>query len=256
MGWNPYQKHIATPEELEGLFSQNGYGIGIVAGKVSGNLEVLDFDEPTVFEPWEELVKALGGAELLNKLSIVGTPTRGYHVSYCCPDGIERNQKLAQRKVKGERPKVLIETRGEGGYVIVPGSPAACHPLKKVYKQLNGSLTDIPIITGEERELLLNACRALNEYIKPAQIVTGRGEVSDNRPGDDFNARAQWEEILEPWGWKKVGSRGEATDWQRPSKTVGSSATVLFGRCQSWELQQGVIMSLIAASMVSKETRS
>jgi len=90
---------------------------------------------------------------------------------------------------------------------------------------LNGSLTEIPTITGEEREFLLNACRALNEYIKPAQIITGRGYAGDDRPGDELNNRGNWQEILEPRGWKKVGSRGEITDWQRPGKTVGSSAT-------------------------------
>jgi len=108
--WKPYQKHIATPKELEVLFSRNGCGIGIVTGAVSGNLEVIDFDDSPSFHTWEQSIKDLGGTELLKSLPITETPNYGYQVFYRGSDGIESNQKLAQRKIKGERPKVLIET--------------------------------------------------------------------------------------------------------------------------------------------------
>ncbi|MEE8161720.1 MAG: YfjI family protein, partial [Acidobacteriota bacterium] len=121
--------------------------------------------------------------------------------------------------------KVLIETRGEGGYVIAPGSPDGCHPLTKPYERLDGQLTDIPTITGEERELLLNAARALNEYVEPKRVISGDSDASSDRPGDDFNTRASWEEILEPHGWEKAGERGDVTDWRRPGKEIGISAT-------------------------------
>jgi len=96
VGWKPYQQRIAKPEELKQWF-RNGYGIGIVAGKVSGNLEVIDFDDPAAFERWERLVAELGGVDLLKMLVIVETPTGGFHVYYRCSDGVEGNQKLAQR---------------------------------------------------------------------------------------------------------------------------------------------------------------
>jgi putative DNA primase/helicase len=42
-------------------------------------------------------------------------------------------------------------------------------------------------------------------------------EVGSNglRPGDDFNARATWAEILEPFGWKLLERRGNQCVWQR-----------------------------------------
>jgi len=206
-------------------WSRNGYGTGIVAGKVSGNLEVIDFDDPAAFELWKRLVGELGGADLLKMLVIVETPTGGFHVYYRCSDGVEGNQKLAQRRGSDGKLRVLIETRGEGGYVIAPGSPRKCHPLRKSYKLLEGDLAKIPTTTSEERELLLSAARALNEYIEPKRFISGNSDASGNRPGDDFNARASWDEILEPHDWRKAGERGEGTDWRRPGKEIGISAT-------------------------------
>jgi len=171
--WKPYQSQIATPGEVK-RWSRNGYGIGIVAGKVSGNLEVIDFDDPAAFECWKKLVGELGGVDLLKMLVIVKTPTDGFHVYYRCSDGVEGNQKLAQRRGSDGKLRVLIETRGEGGYVIAPGSPRKCHPLRKSYKLLEGDLAKIPTITSEERELLLSAARALNEHIEPKRLILGQ----------------------------------------------------------------------------------
>jgi len=222
--WKPYQSQIATPEELKGWF-QNGNGIGIIGGKVSGNLEILDFDDPDAFSEWWGLVEKLGGVDLLKRLVLVETPNGGFHLYYRCQDGVEGNKKLAQSKDSDGKLKVLIETRGEGGYVIAPGSPEGCHSLKKLYKFLGGNLTEIPAITSEERELLLNAARALDEYVEPKRVISGDSNLNGDRPGDDFNAGASWEEILEPHGWEEVEERDEVIYWRRPGKGVGISAT-------------------------------
>jgi len=223
--WKHYQTKIAAPKTLNKWFANGNGGVAVICGQVSGNLEVIDFDDPAAFERWKRLVGELGGADLLKMLVIVETPTGGFHVYYRCSDGVEGNKKLAQGKDSGGKLKVLIETRGEGGYVIAPGSPKTCHPLKKCYKRLKGQLTEIPTITGEERELLLSAARALNEHIEPKRLILGNSDASGNRPGDNFNARASWEEILEPHDWEKAGERDEVTDWRRPGKGIGISAT-------------------------------
>jgi len=159
----------------------------------------------------------------------VETPTGGFHIYYRCSDGVEGNQKLAQRKDSNGKLKTLIETRGEGGYVLAPGSPKTCHPLRKSYKLLEGDLAKIPTIANEERELLLNSARVLNEYFEAKRLISGNSDASGNRPGDDFNTSASWEEILEPHGWEKAGSRGEVTYWRRPHKEQGISATTNIG---------------------------
>jgi len=230
--WKPYQRNIADPKVLNFWFDNGKHGLAVVAGKVSKNLEIIDFDDPDSFSNWQALVKAAGGEELLKKLPTVITPSGGNHVFYLCKDGVEGNRKLAQKKVKG-RPEVLIETRGEGGYVLLPESPPECHPLNQPYILVRGDLSQIPTISGEQRSLLLEPAQALNEYVTPSQIVSGgsatSGEATGNRPGDQFNIQATWERILEPHGWKKAGNRGEVMNWRRPGKKVGISATTDFG---------------------------
>jgi len=230
--WKKHQSQRATAAQIA-TWCRKGYGLAVVGGEVSGNLEILDFDDSAAFTEWECLVKEAGGEELLKKMPTVITPSGGRHVYYCCKDGVEGNRKLAQKKVKG-RPEVLIETRGEGDYVLLPESPPECHPLNQPYVLVRGDLSKIPTISGEQRSLLLEPAQALNEYVKPSQIVSGGSATSSaaatgNRPGDQFNAQATWEDILEPHGWKKAGNRGEVTDWRRPGKKEGISATTNFG---------------------------
>jgi putative DNA primase/helicase len=54
--------------------------------------------------------------------------------------------------------------------------------------------------------------------------ATARGGVG-TLPGDDFEARASWAEILEPHGWRIDRTIGEETRWTRPGKGAGTSAT-------------------------------
>ncbi len=113
VAWKEYQERIATPDEL-GVWFQKEWGLAIVTGEVSGHLEVIDFDDGSLFEPWLDLVKQHGGEELVNNLTLVLTPRGGYHIYYFCPDGIAPSQKLAQSRTSDADTRVLIETRGEG----------------------------------------------------------------------------------------------------------------------------------------------
>jgi hypothetical protein len=48
------------------------------------------------------------------------------------------------------------------------------------------------------------------------------------RPGDIFNQRATWAEILEPLGWTCVADYGDVKHWCRPGKSDAISATTGF----------------------------
>lgn len=59
---------------------------------------------------------------------------------------------------------------------------------------------------------------------RPAPVV--RTEGSPLRPGDDFNDRAHWADILTPHGWTYMYHRGQTWYWRRPGKDSGEhSAT-------------------------------
>jgi len=57
--WKPYQEKPASPEQLAKWFPRHQY-IAIICGKVSGNIELIDFDfdesRPGIFNEWRKLV--------------------------------------------------------------------------------------------------------------------------------------------------------------------------------------------------------
>jgi putative DNA primase/helicase len=232
--WKHYQTQRPSNPELTDWFSRTPVGLAVVGGLVSRSLEILDFDATELFEPWRLIVEELAPG-LLQRLPLTRTPTNGRHLYYRCAE-IVGNQKLAERLDQYGKPITLIETRGQGGYAIIPPSPPACHPLNKPYVLLRGDLATIPTITREERTILLNAARSFNAYVKPERVVSGNSsrrthQGTGDRPGDVFNARAEWPAILEPHGWTIVHQRGELRLWKRPGKHErGWSATSGYGK--------------------------
>jgi hypothetical protein len=91
------------------------------------------------------------------------------------------------------------------------------------------------MITSEERTILLSAARSFNEHVESKRVISGGvapgpSQPKGSRPGELFNAQAQWTDILKPHGWRRVGQRGEVTLWKRPSKRErGCSATTNYG---------------------------
>jgi Bifunctional DNA primase/polymerase, N-terminal/D5 N terminal like len=216
--WIPFQTWIVLPDQLRAWVNA-GAGIGIIGGQISGNLEIIDIDAPKLCQLWRDMLEELMPG-LLDRLPCVLTPKQGWHVYYRC-SVVEGNQKLAQT-AKGE---TWIETRGEGGYVVAPGSPLNCHPLKKPYQLIRGDLTQIPTISPDERTILLNAARSFNERpqhkVHSSKATTTKGD----RAGDDYNQRVSWKTFMESIGCTETGHRGNATLWKRPDKTTpGHSA--------------------------------
>jgi Bifunctional DNA primase/polymerase, N-terminal len=219
--WKGYQTRLPTPEEWTAWCAHRPCGLAIVLGAVSGNAEVIDVDDLSVLRPFYDLVEAMAPG-LVARLVVVMTPTGGRHLYYRCAS-IQGNMKLA---VNSNR-EVMIETRGEGGYALIPPSPAWCHPDHKEYVLRQGDLAAIPTITADERDILLNCARALTQYVEPERVYAPRQPTATDgtRPGDLFAAKVTWEDILIPHGWRVVGHRGEVTLWCRPGKKGGLSAT-------------------------------
>ena len=99
--WSVFQKEIASAEQIKSWFKDSSVQIGIVCGKVSGNLEALDFDEKYNVEPKEifprfkDLVEAQSPG-LMDKLVTEKSISGGYHLLYRC-ENIEPSKKLAMR---------------------------------------------------------------------------------------------------------------------------------------------------------------
>ncbi len=169
-------------------------------GAISGGLEVIDFDTIDLAEPWMAAVSQQRSG-LLDRLVLVLTPRPGLH-AYFRSLACERNQKLAQRlEVNPENGKLetktLIETRGQGGYVLRPGSPGCCHPTGRQYTYLIGqNVTQIATITAEERALLISTARSFDclpprpPAPPPTTLVR---HPNSTLPGDDYNSLCKLE---------------------------------------------------------------
>lgn len=239
--WKVYQKKLPTPTEIAKWFTPDVQGVGVITGKVSGNLEAIDFDDHLAFDTYCELASRAGLGALWDRVLngyLDGSP-RGSHVLYRC-ETIESNQKLAstydrdesgeiKRDAKGKAlTKALIETRGEGGFLVIPPSAGNTHPSGRSYVQVHGGLHAVLTITPEERESLLELARTLDEIQRTPHIEKakkGERKLPGTRPGDLFNANATWAEILTPHGWVAVHVDKGITYWRRPGKSSGISAS-------------------------------
>ena len=229
--WKEFQTRIPSEVEIRRMFRKD-CGVGIVAGEVSGNLEVLDVENEAPFAEFCELVRE-HDPTLIDLLPRVETPSGGHHLFYRCEE-IAGNQKLAMKAgMKGNPDEVLFETRGQGGYVLTINSPAECHEERKPYRLVHGRLTQIPRITPAERSLLFDCARSFNQIRKekrePKSVIAKNGNGNGPRPGDVFAERVSWREVLQPHGWVCVGTRGEESYWRRPGKAFGLSASLNYG---------------------------
>ncbi len=226
--WKVYQTRQPTEMELNTWFdTATPRGIGLIHGAVSGHSEALDFDQPGLYEQFADLCTQQGLGELLETLPLVQTPSGGRHLLYRCEGPVGGNTKLAETPER----KTLIETRGQSGYTVAPGSAASCHRASTPYEFLRGHPGTLPTLTVSDRAALLNLARLFNEYADPAHIVAGPRSQSPDavaglRPGDDYNQRGDWLVLLEQHGWQIFGTAGDKGLWRRPGKLGrGLSAT-------------------------------
>jgi putative DNA primase/helicase len=242
---HPYLRERPTEGELLRWFSPRRNGIGVVCGRVSGQLETVDFETEEVFRSWRELVEGRAPG-LVDRLSLVRTPGHlgqpGMHARYRCPGAaIPGSTALAREPSREERgrPRVLIETRGEGGYAIAPGSPPACHPTGGTWEHVAGpDLCRLPCLHVREREMLLSCARELDRLGRPpgeagSQGLFLRGAGGELSPAEAYNRDGpDWSELLCPHGWRLVRTAGGVRYWRRPGKDLGGwSATT--GHCRS-----------------------
>lgn len=197
--------------------------IGIKGGKESNNLEIIDFDNH-FFDAKKIISEFLNVSEvkeIYNKyqLPIESTQSGGFHLFYRCSE-IGGNQKLASRPKWDEKsnkfkPDCIIETRGEGGYVVAAPS--------NNYLVIRNSITNIATIQPDERNVLLTHAKSFNQFIN-----TVKTDINENKdkPGDYYNEQLEaideMKGALKRHGWHEINSNL----WRREGKSKGISATV------------------------------
>ena len=200
--WSVYRDKRPVNAEICRWFARDN-SIAVVAGSV----QCIDFDEKYssgIFEKFrkrcaENMVNMVADSLLCQR-----TPSGGYHLIFICtPD--EKNQKLAVT----ESGTVAIETRASGGYFLIAPS--------KGYEIISGDIEHIPAITPDERDELFSIARSFNVAHREKQVYDSSAE----RPGDDYDDKADIPELLRSYGWTHVNG----DNWRRPNKSRGISAT-------------------------------
>lgn len=236
--WKEFQERKPTQEELLTWFNnEQVQGLGVITGPISGNLLMIEFEGRAIDQKLhlraKEAMESAGLEYLWNQLTngySEMTPSGGIHFLVKV-DGpaIDGNTKLASKA--GEDGGCLIETRGAGGFSICAPSGGTAHPTGKTWAMIAGAIETIPTISTDEMNELFTILQTFDEMPKPEitkQELTKR-EFNPALPGDDYNQRMTWEEILEPLGWKKVFTQAEKTLWRRPNKNEGISASTNHG---------------------------
>lgn len=233
----------------------NCVAVGIVCGRLSGYLEAIDIDSKydltgKLFENYKRIIHDCDST-LLSKLVVQKTRNGGYHLIYRCstisgnvklanrpttdeekldtynqeykaaliknPDDAKAKQ-IAEKISKSDKVRVLIETRGEGGYI-------ACFP-SEGYELIHGDYYGINEITQEQRDLLHGIARQFNQVLEEV-IVPKKSELpkqSGLSSFDDYNNRGDIVGLLESHGWKIVNQKGNKTVFLRPGQTTSQSS--------------------------------
>jgi hypothetical protein len=260
----PIIKGWQTSAEKHDL--SNCIAVGLVCGKLSGNLECVDIDTKydltgKMYETYKKLINEIDST-LLGRLVVQQTKSGGYHFIYRC-QVIAGNLKLANRKTteqerqqtyqdtyqnelskstpddkaraiaakasENDKVRVLFETRGEGGQIV-------CLPTSG-YKLVYGDWYSISEITPEQREILHGIAMQFNEVIEE-QAIPLKKMVYDRKTGglsvfDDYNQRADVCQLLQEHGWKFVHQKGQKSIFLRPGQAT-SQTSGNFDHAKNW----------------------
>jgi len=246
--WSPYQVTVPTLDEVNEWWG-NGkpYGLALICGAVSGNLEMTEIEGRASttenLTDIENRLDELGGKHVWELLTgsdgyLESSPSGGLHLLYRISDHeVPGNTKIAN----AEDGLVLAETRGHGGYVIVAPTPGICHPSGDSWDLISGQYGKLPEISWIERNLLHQALQLAlggpppsppQPAALPALITTGSIGLSAAglSPGDDFEDHTDWAQILEPHGWTLESQHGTERHWTRPGKDRREGASATTGR--------------------------
>lgn len=231
------------------------HSVGLVCGVPSGNLYAIDVDEKysldgKLFEQYKQKIHNEDD-KLLQKLVVQKTRNGGYHLLFRCNDidgnlklanrftTIEERQdtykktydnqilksvdddkarQLAQKASDNDKVRVLIETRGKGGFIV-------CSP-SFGYDFIFGDLQSIGEISKDEFEILLSCARQMNEVFEEVDIprTTKIPKSQGKSPFEDYDERGDVLLFLQNNGWTIVSRRGSKTHLLRAGQTSAKTS--------------------------------
>ena len=215
--WIQWQTQPQTLEESQKHSNGISAGIAVITGTASGGLESIDFDQMKVYQEYLDAAHGTPMEAIINRIR------EGYEEQ--SPKGIHWLYKISNagklfpsnEKWTSKDSKIAIETRSQGGYIVIAPS------LDGKYKLLSGSLDKIVTITMEERKQLKALAKQLDE--KQDDDIYGKQiNLEDAKPIDEWNQKTKWDELLAPDGFKEVSTKGNVTKWHKEGSVNPVSA--------------------------------
>jgi len=237
--WGQWQNQPQTLEEVNWLTTNNRkmVGMGVITGIASGGIESIDFDQMEVYQEYLDAAHGTPMEAIINRIreGYEEQSPKGIHWLYKISNAGESfpaNEEWSYRgvgpnKQGKEGPKIAIETRGQGGYIVIAPS------LNGKYKLLSGSLDKITTITMEERKQLKALAKQLNDK-QDDDVYEKQINLDDAKPIDEWKQNKTWDEILAPDGFTKVSTKGNVTKWHNEgSENTVSAVSGIGGKSKS-----------------------
>ena len=229
-GWLEFKTRRPTPKELKAWNFGKRHGLGVIAGAVSGHIEAWDFDDLDIYMAFVAAADACGLGPVVERLRTGyedATPRGGRRWLVKYPETVTwKDTTLAARPITLPDGKPSMQTLIElPTFSILAPSNGPVHPTGDPYVRLSGSVATIAPYTEQERDALLELARSFDEKPKkaapePKTTTTGPGR----RPGDIFNQRMTWAEVIGEYFHSPRTLSNGVTYWWRPGKTPGDGS--------------------------------
>lgn len=240
--WKKYQAERPDWATLEAWLTSGRYtGIGLIMGKASGNAEMIEIEGPSdlIAGRVSQLFDAARTFDIDGDLGLVELIERVYHgcSEVSAGGGIHMFLRITDGPVPGntklamDTDKVITETRGEGGFVIVWPTPARTgHKPNEAYLLLpNAHPSRAAQVTAAEHQWLhaifSDAFGGIPEQPAPPVKCTPAPSPTGLSPFDDYAQRMTWDEILQTAGWTFSHKDAEREHWTRPGKDKKDGAS-------------------------------
>ena len=232
--WKAFQKEPISQSKLEHSFANAG-GIGVICGY--GDLLCLDFDlaeSRNILEDFFEPFLDTAQQWLDDDQYVVSqSKSGGKHIYIRVEGGFkDGNKKLAHLPIVDKNgrstKKCFIETRGVGGYVVIPPTEG--------YKYQYGSLeAEIKAVPKETYELLIALAKDFSQVPTELEQKAFKVERPKNRniPNrlsiiDIFNEKYHPHEILERNSYKLVFRGSKISKYLAPNSRSGNAGVRMF----------------------------
>lgn len=205
-------------------------GVALVTGVQSNNLMCIDIDEKYkagISKIYLSTIESIY-PDLYKKLRLETTQNHGIHIPFHTKEKALKSEDLASRLASEseleEKPQqkkyCFIETRGENATFIIPPTDG--------YSFIEGHKKDIPTLSENERDILINVAKSFHEIeTKVVNVkVSPKGMRNYNvNPWEDYDNDTHFLSVLKGKGWKPTSkSENDNRNHQyftRPGGTKG-----------------------------------